>query len=172
MHTLASPTTTCIGHITGHPEWPVVLTAPHLVHLSSTIAAAAGFITPLHPAEITMGDTTHAIIRLAVLADDICALEIRPTRDVDPVHPAPDMFLATGDHGLITSTTSPEINITTALIGYRAHHAYFVRPARPVAIGAPVIIQSKAYPRHNHLVGFIEHIQPDHIATSRYIPKP
>lgn len=174
---IAPPTTAifaltqCVGHITGHPEWPVVLTELGRVRLSHTIALVAGFGTPAEPTHITFRGSSHTITRLAIIADDICALDITPPHAGPPAVSTPDSILARPDNLLALIRTDHRLAHEIAhvqLHGYRSHHAY-IQP-HPGYIGQPLLLQTNT-PPIAHLVGFIETIEPEYICTSRYIPR-
>lgn len=174
MHTIASPTLACIGYLSGDSRWPVVLTGPRRVYLSTTIAVAAGFGMPeQQPQSATFGDRHITIQRIAVLADDICALDLDPAVELELAFPASDAILTRIPRPAESypSLSRPEMaQGPVDFVGYKHDFAYFARPHFTVEIGQPVFVcPTKASALH--LIGFIEHIEPEYIATSRYKPK-
>lgn len=169
--------TTCVGHIVGHPEWPVVLTEPGRVRLSHSTALDAGFGTEHEPTHITIGFEEFAITRLAIIADDICALDITPHATATPALPTPDVIIARPDNLLAVLRPSPPVDYEIAyldLIGYRNKFVYLKPPHEALAgttrIGQPILLSTPAPISITHLVGFIDEINPDYICSSRFTP--
>jgi hypothetical protein len=163
----------CLGHIGGNPAWPAVLTATNRIYLSSAIAADSGLVTSPDFKYIYIADEPCAIKRLAVLSDDLCAFDITapvwPTLPALPLgewqlyQPMPpaisQLHHAHTEHGPLT------------LIGHARNRSYFQPSTTAIPRGTPAFYREAGNPATIQLIGFIDHIERDYIAATRFSPK-